>query len=47
MRDNSVSNRVIACYDNIVDHCGWAWNQLTDQPWHIMTIGLRDWAHGF
>ncbi|MCC2654548.1 MAG: hypothetical protein K0Q60_4714, partial [Microvirga sp.] len=24
-----------------------AWRKLTDQPWHIMAIGLRHWAHGF
>ena len=22
-----------------------AWNRLIDQPWRIMSIGLRDWAH--
>ena len=22
-----------------------AWNKLVDQPWTIMSIGLRDWAH--
>ena len=26
---------------------GDAWNQLVDRPWKIMSIGLRDWAHGF
>jgi hypothetical protein len=31
----------------IVDHCCYAWNKLVDQPWIIMSIGLRDWAHGF
>src|SRR3954465_9407413 len=24
-----------------------SWNKLTDQPWLIMSIGLRDWAHRF
>ena len=33
--------------DNIVDHCCDAWNKLIDQPWRIMSLGLRDWAHGF
>ena len=23
-----------------------AWNKLTDQPGRIMSIGMRDWAHG-
>ena len=47
MRDNWLSNRVFTSYDNIVDHCCEAWNKLTDRPWRIMTIGLRDWAHRF
>ena len=21
--------------------------RLIDQPWRIMTIGMRDWTHGF
>jgi transposase len=46
MRDNWLSNRVVKSYDDIVDHCCHAWNKLTDQPWRIMSIGLRDWAHG-
>ncbi len=25
-------------------HCCSAWNRLIDQPWTIMSIGLRDWA---
>jgi transposase len=47
MRDNWISNRIFTCYDNIVDHCCDAWNKLVRQPWTIMSIGLRDWAHGF
>ena len=45
--DNWLSNRVFSSYDNIVAHCCDAWNKLVDQPWRIMSIGLRDWAHGF
>ena len=45
MRDNWLSNRVFTSYDNLVDHCCAAWNKLIDQPWSIMSIGLRDWAH--
>jgi hypothetical protein len=26
-------------------HCCYAWNRLIDQPWIIMSIGLRDWAN--
>ena len=47
MRQNWLSNRVFRSYDNIVDHCCEAWNKLTDQPWRIMSIGLREWANGF
>ena len=47
MRDNWLSNRVLSSYDEIVDHCCDAWNKLVEQPWRIMSIGLRDWAHGF
>ena len=47
LRDNWLSNQVFRCYDAIVGHCCDAWNMLIDQPWRIMSIGLRDWAHGF
>lgn len=47
LRDNWLSNRVFTSYDDIVDHCCAAWNKLIDQPWKIMSIGLRDWAHRF
>lgn len=45
MRDNWLSNRVFKNYDDIVDHCCFAWNRLINEPWRIMSIGLRDWAH--
>jgi hypothetical protein len=47
MRDNWLSNRIFKSYDDIVDHCCYAWNTLLDRPWKIMSIGLRQWAHGF
>jgi hypothetical protein len=47
LRDNWLSNRIFTSYDDIVDHCCHAWNRLIDQPWRIMSIGLRDWANGF
>ena len=47
IRDNWLSNRVFRSYDDILDHCCYAWNKLVDQPWTIMSIGLRDWAHRF
>src|SRR3954469_21166845 len=45
LRDNWLSSRVFASYAAIVDHCCDAWNRLIDQPWIIMSIGLRDWAN--
>lgn len=47
MRENWLSNRIFQSYEDIIDHCCHAWNKLTDQPWTIMSIGLRDWAHRF
>ena len=47
LRDNWLSNRVFGSYDNIVAHCCDAWNKLAEQPWRVMSIGLREWAHGF
>ena len=46
MRQNWLSNRVFQSYDDILEHCCFAWNQLTNQPWKIMSIGTRDWATG-
>ncbi|MBC7952138.1 MAG: IS630 family transposase, partial [Rhodospirillaceae bacterium] len=43
---NWLSYRVFTSYDTIVDLCCYAWNKLVDQPWTIMSIGLRQWAHG-
>jgi hypothetical protein len=47
IRDNWLSNRVFYDLHALIDHCCDAWNKLIDQPWVIMSIGLRDWAHGF
>jgi transposase len=45
MRDNWLSNRVFKSHEDILSHCCDAWNKLVDQPWTIMSIGMRDWAH--
>jgi transposase len=45
MRENWLSNRIFTSYSDILDHCCAAWNKLADQPWTIMSIGLREWAH--
>ena len=47
MRDNWLSNRIFADYDDIVAHCCESWNKLMDQPWRISSIGRRTWAHEF
>jgi hypothetical protein len=36
--------RRAASFDDIVDHCCYAWNTLIDQPWKIMSVARRDWA---
>lgn len=46
MYDNWLSNCILTYYDDIVDHCCFAWNRLVDQPWRIISNGLREWAHG-
>ena len=46
IRGNWLSNRVFTSYTAIVDHCCNAWNRLTEQPWRIMRIGLRQWVPG-
>ena len=47
MRENWLSNRVFESYDQIVALSCHAWNRLTDQPWKIISIGRRQWAHEF
>jgi hypothetical protein len=44
MRQNWLSNRIFKSFDDIVDHCCYAWNTLIDQPWKIMSIARRDWV---
>ena len=47
MRDNWLSNRIFLTAHDLVDHCCDAWNKLEEQPWRIMSIGMREWANGF
>ena len=44
--DNWLSNRIFKSYA-IVALCCQAWNNLIDQPWKIMSLGMPKWAHGF
>ena len=46
MRQNWLSNRVFSSQTDVLDHCCHAWNKLVDQPWRIMSLGLRRWANG-
>ncbi len=45
LRQTYLSNRVFETYHDILDAACEAWNSLIDQPWKIMSIGLRQWAH--
>ena len=45
LRDNWLSNRIFHAEWEIVVHCCDAWNKPVDQPWRIMSIGLRDCAN--
>jgi len=45
LRDNWLSNRVFTSHDQIAALCCEAWNKLIDQPWKIISIGMRQWAH--
>ena len=47
MRGNWILNRIFASYGDILDHCYDAWTKLTDRPWIIISIGLRECAHRF
>ena len=44
MRDNWLSNRIFKSYEDIVALCCRAWNNLIDQPWKIMSLGMRKWV---
>lgn len=47
MRDNWLSNRIFKSYEQILALCCQAWNKLISQPWTIMSIAMRQWAHRF
>src|SRR5262249_53114996 len=44
MRQNWLSNRIFKSFDDIVDHCCYAWNTLIEQPCKIIPIPRRNWA---
>jgi hypothetical protein len=41
MHDNWLSNRFSKSYEDIVNKCCFAWNNLVNQPRRIMSIGRR------
>ena len=45
LRDNWLSNTIFTSYQDILDHCCMAWNNLIQQPSTITSIGNRSWAH--
>ena len=50
IRQNWLSNRIFKDYDDIINHCCYAWNTLVDQPWKIMSycpprLGARRGLH--
>lgn len=45
LRDNWLGDRIFSSYEDIVEQCCQVWNRFIDQPWKIMSIGLRDWAY--
>lgn len=47
LRENWLSNRVFTSYEQIVALSCEAWNKLIEQPWKIISIGHRQWAHGY
>jgi transposase len=47
MRDNWLSNRVFRSYEDILDHCCFAWNKLIDQPWKICQSALVNGHIGY
>ena len=47
LRNNWLGNRIFQSCTDILDHCCDAWKKLIAQPWRIMSIGPRCWAHGF
>jgi len=50
MRDNWLSNRIFANYEDILDYCCFNWNKLIERPWLITSergnepIGTTLWT---
>ena len=39
-RDNWLSIQIFKSYDDIVEHCCFAWNQLVEQPWRKRSVQI-------
>ena len=46
MRENWLSNRIFKSYTTSSTTAATPGTSSLDQPWRIMSLGLRDWAHG-
>jgi len=44
MRQNWIAIRVFKSFDDIEDHCCYAWNSSFDQLGKIVSIARRDWT---
>lgn len=47
MHDKWLPNKAFEFHDDIVNLSCETWNKLIEQPYKIMSIGRRQWAHGF
>jgi putative transposase len=45
IHDDWLGNRIFPSYPDILDQCCDVWNKVIAQPWRIMSIGMRRWAH--
>jgi len=45
LRKNKLASRLSNTYENIVEACCDAWNDLIAHPARITSIATRDWAH--
>jgi hypothetical protein len=41
LRDEALKPNIFKSYGDVVDHCCEAWKNLVDQPWRIMSVGIR------
>ncbi len=44
-RQSALQPGGFASSPGILDHCALVWNAPVEQPWTVMSIGLRGWMH--